>query len=336
MFNKHKILTTIDLEYEIEVKDHGQPSLSSQIKIILRIHDINDHSPEFDENQSYNWTFPKSILQPNSILGRILSHDKDFGLQGIVNYSIRSFDSCLTLDITSLGYIYILSQSSCSFLTYIFEITASDHGTPNSRSTKQLLTINIDSNPLIINPLPQILPLSIQRTIVDVNSMGNISFIIDITTNHSIQPSISLNNTDLLTCWNVSSTGEVRLVAQPFALSYILTLNILDEYTEEKFSIKLQIDICNSSIINSCQRLISFDEKKDNEILLFWAICLALIITCLCVLIFSIMTCLCCRKQRKDTNQQSFLQCNEDFQSERVKDNTQNKLCWIWIYFLDV
>jgi hypothetical protein len=67
-------------------------------------------------------------------------------------------------------------------------------------------------------------------------------------------------------------------------------------------------------------------DRKENEILLFWAICLALIITCLCVFIFSIITCVCCRKQRKEktlsTNQQNFLQFNEDFQGEKVKKKT--------------
>ncbi|CAF1074691.1 unnamed protein product [Adineta steineri] len=321
-FHHQKNLTTINLEYYIQVKDHGQPSLSSQIKLILRIHDLNDNSPIFDISQSYNWTFPHVLLQTNSILGRILAYDNDSGLQGIVHYSIRSFDSCLILDITSLGYIYIQSQKSCSYLSYIFEITANDYGLPNSRLTKQLLTINIDSNSLLIHSLPQLLSLSIHQTIVDINSIGNISFIIDITNNHSIQPKVHLNNTDLLTCWNISSTGEVRLIARPFASSYILSLNIIDEYIEENFFLKFQIDICNSTMKNSCQQLIIYDDKKDNQILLFWTISLALMITCLCVFIFSIITCLCCRKQPKDkklsTNQQSFLQRNEDFQSDRT------------------
>jgi len=315
-FNTQKNRSIIDLEFIIQIKDYGQPSLSSQTKIILRIHDLNDHSPEFNQNQSYNWTFPKSILQSGSILGQIFAYDYDSGLQGIVHYSIHSFDSCLILDITLLGYIYILSQSSCSNLFYTFEIIASDYGIPNSRLTKQLLIINIDSNEIKINYLlPQIIPLTIQRIMVDRNSIGNISFIIDITNNQSIQPRIYLNNTDLLTCWNISSTGEIRLIDQPYLLSYHLLLNIIDEYTQENYFLKLHIDICNSSIINSCKQ----DDRKENEILLFWAICLALIITCLCIFIFSILTCLCCQKRGKE--KKNFLQYNNDFQSEKVKKN---------------
>ncbi|CAF3950187.1 unnamed protein product [Rotaria sordida] len=322
-FHQEKNLTTIDLEFYIQVQDHGQLSLSSQIKIILRIHDINDHSPEFDQNQSYNWTFSKSQLQLNTILGRIFAYDYDSGLQGIIHYSIRSFDPCLILDITLLGYIYIQSQLSCSFLSYTFEIIASDYGLPNIRSTKKLLTINIiDSNQLIINTLPKLLPLSIQRTIVDINSIGNILFIIDITNNHSIQPKIYFNHTDLFICWNISSTGEIRLISKPYASSYILSFNIIDEYIDENFLVKFQIDICNSSIKNSCKQLIYYENQKTNQILLFWTICLAIIITCICIFIFSIITCFYCRKQPKNKksfkNQQNFLQCNEDFQSEKT------------------
>ncbi|CAF1161377.1 unnamed protein product, partial [Adineta ricciae] len=341
-FNQPKNRTSIDLVYYIQVFDHGQPSLSSERKLVLRVHDLNDHTPQFDPYQSYNWTFLKSNLQSNAVLGRVIARDDDSGLQGIIQYSIRSFDSCLTLDITSLGYVYILSQSSCSYLSYIFEITASDYGMPNPRSIKQLLTINIDPNPFLARSLPRLLPLSMLRTHVDSNSLGNVSFIIDITANQSIQPRIFLNNTDLSTCWNVSPTGEVRLIAQPYALSYILSLNTVDEYTGETFSSKLQIDICNSSIENSCQQLLTSESRKESQLLLFWAIGLALIITCVCVFIFSIITCLCCRKSRDEKdesiNQRSFSQCTDDFHSEKtfktssestMRDNDRDSACII-------
>ncbi|CAF2049258.1 unnamed protein product [Rotaria magnacalcarata] len=320
--NRQKNLTTVDLEFLIRVQDHGELSLSSQTKIILRIHDVNDHSPEFDSNQSYNWTFPRSMLQSNTILGRIYAYDHDSGLQGIVHYSIRSFDTCFKLNINALGYIYMVSQLTCSPLSYTFEIIASDYGLPNGRSTKKLLTINIDSNQLKMNSLPKLLHLSSQRTFVDVNSLGNISFIIDITNNQSIQPIIYLNNLKELICWNVSSTGAVRLISQPYALSYILSLNIIDEYTEENYLVRFQIDICNSSIRNSCTQLSFYESRRVNQILVFWTISLAIIITCTCVFIFSIIICFYCRKKPKDkklfNNQQNFLQYNDDYQSDKT------------------
>jgi hypothetical protein len=321
-----KNLTIINLEYYIEIKDHGQPSLSSQTKIILRIHDLNDNSPEFDQTQSYNWSYSQSNLQSGSVLGRIIADDKDSGLQGLVHYSIHSFNPCLTLDITSLGYVYIPYESSiltCSLSTYTFEITASDYDLTNPRSTKQLLTINLHSNNN--NILPKLVPLSIQRTLVDINSQDNIAFILDITSlnNHTYQPKISLNNTNIFSCWNISSTGEVRLISHPFASSYILSLNLIDEYTNLNSLIKYQIDICNSSILNSCQVY----RLSDNRMVLIYAICLALLITFMCIIIFSIIICLCCRKTKhkneilsssSTTHQHSFLQCNDDYNSEKV------------------
>jgi F0F1-type ATP synthase membrane subunit a len=77
--------------------------------------------------------------------------------------------------------------------------------------------------------------------------------------------------------------------------------------------------------------------RKENEILLLWAIGLALFITCLCVFVFSIMTCLCCRKQNKDkqSGAQNFLQFNEDFQSEKVGKSITEKND-LFISILDV
>ena len=319
--NRQKHLTSIDLEFHVGIQDYGRPPLSSQTKITLRIHDLNDHAPKFDEHQLYNWTFSQTIFLSGSVLGRVCAYDKDSGLQGIIRYSIRSFQSCLRLNITPLGYVHVLSHLFCSILTFTFEITASDYSTSSPRSTKQLLTINLDSNRLPINDLPQILPLSVQRTIVDINSMGRTAFIIDITTNRSIQPTIYLNNTNLLAYWNISLAGEVRLKAKPYVSSSILSLIIIDEYAKEKFSIKLQIDLCNSSIVNSCKQLIHHENEKEKQLLLFWIISLALVITS--ILIFSLMTCSCCRKHHNDKiwsgNQQNCLQCNHDYQSEKVK-----------------
>ena len=326
---RDKNLITIDLEFEIKVQDHGQPSLSSQTPIILRIHDLNDHSPVFERNQSYNWTYSRSALQSGAVLGRILGYDNDSGLQGLVRYSIRSFNPCLTLDITSLGYVYIpfeSSISSCSLLSYNFEIIASDYDSVNPRSTLQLLTLNIDSvitnsnNDNNKNTLPKLLPLSIQRTTVDINTQGHVAFIIDITAlnNHTYQPVSYINNTNLLSCWHISTTGEVSLVARPFASSYILLLNIIDEFTNDNALIKLRIDICNSSILNSCE-LFQF---SDNRTAFIYAISLALTITFVLISIFSIIICLCCRKSKykKDIlasiNQHGFLQY--DYNSEKV------------------
>jgi hypothetical protein len=324
---QQKNLTIIDLKFFIRIQDHGQPSLSNQFQIILRIHDLNDNSPEFNKNQSYNWLYSPINLQSGSILGQIIANDYDSGLQGLIHYSIRSFNPCLTLDITSLGYIYIPYESTiltCSLSLYIFEITASDYDRINPHTTTQILTINLQSNLTSNNNiLPKLLPLSIRQTIVDINNQNNIAFIIDITTlnNHTYQPIVYLNNTNLFSCWNISLTGEVRLISHPFASSYILSLNIIDQYTLENNLIKFHIDICNSSILNSCQ-IFSF---SNNRTILIYGISLALFITFICIIIFSIIICLCCRKRKpkknslSSTHQQSFLQCTDDYNNEKIE-----------------
>lgn len=341
---QEKNVTTFDLEFYVKVQDHGQPSLSSQTKIILRIHDSNDHAPEFDKNQSFNWTHSQSSLQPGSVLGRIYASDHDSGLQGLVDYSIRSFHPCLTLDITSLGYIYIPHKSlilTCSLSSYTFEITASDCDPVNSRSTTQLLTINIDSLQTNQDVLPKLLPLTDQRINFDIKNLGKIVFILDLTNlkNRTYRPSIHFNNTNLLSCWNVSLTGEVSLISHPYASSYRLTLYIIDEFTNDNSSIKLHIDICNSSIMNSCQSFLLSDHRSE----LFYALGLALIITIICIVLFSTIICLCCRTTKhkneilSSTHQHTFLQCNDDYNSEKVQMKKQRKEIYfnkIFIFFL--
>ena len=316
-FNQQKNLSTIDLNFLIQIKDHGQPSLSNTTIVTLRIHDLNDHAPQFDSNQSYHWIFSKSILQSGAVLGRIIAYDNDSGLQGIVHYSINTIESCLTLDITSLGYVHLLSQSACTLESHRFEIIARDYGKPNPRVTKQILEIQIESDQGEM--LPQIFPYSTQRTIVDVNSRGRIAFIIDITNNQSIQPMIYFNNSNSSTCWNISSTGEFRLIGQPDVSSYVIDLNILDQYTQENVIRRLQIDLCNSSMSYSCQRSMALMDRKENEVLIFWAIGFALVMTFLFVFIFSMVTCLCCRK-RLSTKQKAIVQSNEDFHNEKVRE----------------
>ncbi|CAF1225840.1 unnamed protein product [Adineta ricciae] len=318
--------TTIDLDFLIELRDYGQPSLSNQTKITLRIHDMNDHSPEFDQHQSYNWTYSKEMLQPGIVLGRIIATDADSGLFGFLHYSIRSLNPCLILNITSLGYVYIPHEfpiTTCSLSpSSTFEVTATDYDPINARSTTQTLIINLHSNSSPEEFLPKLLPLSLQRTTIDVHTKDHTAFIIDITTlnNRTYEPRISLNHNHLVPCWNISSSGELRLISRPSASSYFLSFDLVDDYTQNHLTYKLQIDICNSSILNSCQLF----RSSNNKLVLIYAMSLALSITFLCIVIFSIIICLCCRKSQQHNDKlasmhhHSFLQYNDDYHNEKI------------------
>ena len=319
--------STIDLEFYVEARDQGKPSLSSQMKIILRIHDLNDNPPEFNVNQSYNWTFSKKLLQPGAVLGRIVAQDQDSGVSGLVHYSLRSFSPCVSLEMTPLGYIYVPSDASilmCPYDAYEFEIIATDSSLPQSHSTRQLLKINIDSNDNQSYPLPQLLPLDIEQTIVDVNSMGKIAFVLDLSTfsSETYQPKLIFNNTHLSSSWNVNPDGEIRLISHPYASSYILSMVVIDEFTQVNVTVQLQIKVCNSSIAKSCEN----GRITDNRTLLVYAIGSALIVTLVLIALFSLIICLCCRRTPKKSHSglnsihnQSFLRYMEEYNNEKVK-----------------
>jgi hypothetical protein len=329
--HREKNLSYIDLEYLVQIRDHGQPSLSSQTKVILRINDLNDHSPEFQPNQTYNWTMAKSSLRPGVVLGRLVATDQDSGVFGLIDYSIRSMNPCFTLDMTSLGYVYLSADSfsfSCPFTSYDFEVIASDRGVPQSRSTRQWLTIHLVESNTFNTSLPKLLPLNIQRTLVDVNTMGQIAFVLDLSTfkNETYQPIIVFNNTHLSSTWDVQQNGEIRLISHPFASTYILSLNIFDEFNHENETIQLQIKLCNSSIVNSCE----LGRMVENRMMLIYAVCFALIITVILIVLFSLIICLCCRKNStskssglSSIHRQSFLRYMEEYNSDKVQIDVQ-------------
>ena len=340
--NERKNLTSIDLEFLVEVRDHGQPSLASETKVTLRIHDVNDNAPEFNQNQSHSWTLGKSNFQPTAVLGRITAEDRDSGLSGLVHYSIRSFNPCLTLEITFLGFIYLPSDFatfSCTLPSYDFEIMASDYGVPEARSTRQILTIHIDANATESRPLPKLLPLNTQQTVVDIKTMGHTAFVLDLSTlnNHTYQPMVVFNNTHLSSSWNVNRDGEVRLIAHPFASAYILSLYVIDEYTQETAPLQLQVKLCNSSIVNSCEN----GRLSDNRMMLIYAISFAIVITVILIVLFSLIICLCCRKSPSKSpgltsaHRHSFLQYMDDYNSEKVRNSSSSLETLASLLFLD-
>ncbi|CAF1115721.1 unnamed protein product [Didymodactylos carnosus] len=73
--------------------DNGQEEqLQSSMKLFIKIDDVNDSAPIF--TQKYyefiyiSTTQNRSLPQPGLIFGRVLAHDNDEGINGIVRYSI--------------------------------------------------------------------------------------------------------------------------------------------------------------------------------------------------------------------------------------------------------
>lgn len=75
-------------EYELLVKatDKGEPSLSSNATVHIKVSDANNRSPEFGRT-SYSVNI-KEDAQIDSVVGAVTATDSDLGVNAIVEYSI--------------------------------------------------------------------------------------------------------------------------------------------------------------------------------------------------------------------------------------------------------
>ncbi|CAF1289699.1 unnamed protein product, partial [Didymodactylos carnosus] len=355
LFNSTKKISTIyNMEFNVKVIDHGQPPLSSEVRVLLRIHDLNDNEPIFKSLNNYNWTIKSSNLKPYDVIGQVQATDADCGLQGLVRYGIEPLSSkeeCLVLGITKSGFVYIVS-SSCIFdhqRLFRYQVHAHDLGTPISKSAIQILNIVVNQNLTPKHSYPQLVSdmalLSRQEkvfvsTVTDLAQVfvNNVLFIVNVDIMNYSLPEIRVQNASS-SYWTITLDGQVSIVGLPVSSSTTFDILVIDIFNSSYWTqISIQIELCNSSIARSCeyaqQRLVrnfqSLDSTaviRDQSHLLSWAIGLALLMTFVFIGIFSMITCLCCRKHQKQqhhaTHQQNqFLQCNDDSNSEKTESSS--------------
>jgi protocadherin Fat 1/2/3 len=73
---------------EVLISDNGSPPLSSTTYVVVKIKDINDNAPEF-EQISYNVQIPASA-DFNQAMFQVLAFDRDAGPNSEIHYSIKS------------------------------------------------------------------------------------------------------------------------------------------------------------------------------------------------------------------------------------------------------
>ncbi|CAF4271827.1 unnamed protein product, partial [Didymodactylos carnosus] len=351
--NTRKNSTIYEIEFTVKVIDHGQPPLTSETRVLLYIHDLNDNEPIFNSSNDYNWIIKIPNLKQHDVIGQVQATDADCGLQGLVRYNIRSLsleEECLVVGITQFGFVYIVS-SSCLFdqqRLFRYQLRAYDLGIPVSKSTTKTLNIVVSPNLTVEIPYASLVPnaLSIDRqekvfvsTVVDLTQtfVNKVSFILDVDNMNYSLPQIGVKNSSS-SYWNITSDGQVSLNSLPVPSSTTFDVLVVDLFNSS-FSthVSIQTEFCNNSIPRSCeyaqQRLIHAAQSSytttvilDQSRLLSWAIGLALSFTFICVGIFSIIACLCCRRQQKQHpsihQQNQFLQCNDDSNSEKTESSS--------------
>ncbi|XP_058263786.1 protocadherin gamma-A12-like isoform X19 [Hemibagrus wyckioides] len=167
--NYYSIVTDSSLDREqtaeynitITAKDGGHPSLSSTKTLLVKVSDINDHSPRF-ERETYDAHIPENN-SPSLILLSVKANDEDLGANARVSYFIvdkdvngRPASSLVSID-SDNGKIYAINSFDYEQIkSFSVTIRAQDGGSPSLGSNA---TINFyiqdqnDNAPQILYPV---------------------------------------------------------------------------------------------------------------------------------------------------------------------------------------
>ncbi|XP_013413109.1 protocadherin-1 [Lingula anatina] len=147
--------TTDSYSLTIIARDGGVPVRSGTVRISIQVRDINDNTPVFDQVDGYE----KSITEtagPNFSVLTVHASDPDEGTNGEIAYSFSSGTSAkirALFDINSNGLITLKGNVVYDDSPYQFTVYATDQGTPEARSSRTTVTVNVvdvnDNEPLI-------------------------------------------------------------------------------------------------------------------------------------------------------------------------------------------
>ncbi|XP_056327800.1 protocadherin gamma-A12-like isoform X6 [Danio aesculapii] len=167
--NYYSIVTDSELDREeipefnitITAKDNGSPSLFSKNTLNVKITDVNDHAPQFEQS-SYN-AYVLENNSPSLSLFSVKAHDADLGANARVSYFISDSDANGT-PISSL--VSINSDSGTVYATKSFDyeqlksftitVKAQDGGSPplsSNVSVKIMIQDQNDNAPQVLYPV---------------------------------------------------------------------------------------------------------------------------------------------------------------------------------------
>ncbi|XP_053092832.1 protocadherin gamma-A12 isoform X14 [Pangasianodon hypophthalmus] len=152
---------TAEYNITITAKDGGLPSLSSTKTLLVKVSDINDHSPRF-ERETYDAHIPENN-SPSLILLSVKASDEDLGANARVSYFIvdkdvngRPASSLVSID-SDNGKIYAINSFDYEQIkSFSVTVRAQDGGSPPLSSNA---TINFyiqdqnDNAPQILYPV---------------------------------------------------------------------------------------------------------------------------------------------------------------------------------------
>ena len=129
----------------VEASDRGQVSLSSDVLVTIEIESVNEFAPKLQHSESIYVKIPEDTAI-GSRVADINATDKDFGLDGILTYSITSGNEDNNFGINpSTGIITVKNELDYeTVVRYSLVIRVSDNAPPNQRlSTVAKVTVRL-------------------------------------------------------------------------------------------------------------------------------------------------------------------------------------------------
>nr|XP_023018375.1 fat-like cadherin-related tumor suppressor homolog [Leptinotarsa decemlineata] len=180
---------------EVLITDNGSPPLSSITRVVVKVDDINDNIPEFEE-EFYHIRVPAINKDSSGALFQVLAFDRDIGKNAQLKYHIKSGKGRSKFRINNdTGIIYTQKELEPGQY-YEFNVKVSDGGNPPRHSSCKV-SVNVESAPLQSKSAPTVkTPQPVKLTEGD-----NIGLLVS---------SISANDRDNNTIWYDIVGGNSR------------------------------------------------------------------------------------------------------------------------------
>uniref|UniRef100_A0A1Y1MVJ3 Fat-like cadherin-related tumor suppressor homolog n=1 Tax=Photinus pyralis TaxID=7054 RepID=A0A1Y1MVJ3_PHOPY len=118
---------------EVLIADNGKPPLSSTTRVVIKVEDVNEHAPEFEDN-FYKVQIPSSASLDAPVF-QVLAYDKDSGANGEIRYSIKSGKGRTKFKIDSITGVVYAQKGFEPGQEYELNVKATDRGEPPKSST---------------------------------------------------------------------------------------------------------------------------------------------------------------------------------------------------------
>lgn len=136
----------------VQASDGGSLPLTSMASINVSITDVNDNSPEFEE-ESFAVAVSESII-PGTSFFQVIASDLDIGVNAQLRYSLGLNSTPFVIEQNS-GRIYASSSLDRETVAlYLLEVTVSDSGSPplSANASVEILLEDANDNPPILMP----------------------------------------------------------------------------------------------------------------------------------------------------------------------------------------